>query len=91
MLEAKADKGETTAIHGADPFQNRHEKPMISNAGPTSRYRGRVVIELWESPDSTDVNQLGLLIDPADGTNGKKLLQDVATALPLHLLTLYPQ
>jgi hypothetical protein len=78
----------------ADPFQSYHGKPMISGSGSGSRYIGRVVIELWESPDTTtsatspaavDASHLGLLIDPVGQVNGNDLMQRVASALPLHV------
>lgn len=78
----------------ADPLQSHNGKPMISGLGSDSRYIGRVVIELWESPETTasatspaaiDASHLGLLIDPVGQVNGNDLMQRVAAALPLHV------
>jgi hypothetical protein len=77
-----------------DPFQGKHGKPIISGSGPNSRYIGRVVIELWESPETPasaitpaaiDACHLGLLIDPAGKVNGNELMQRIASALPVHV------
>jgi hypothetical protein len=80
-------KGELSYSNEPDPMQNVYGKPMISEEHPHTRYLGRVVIELYESPGASDVNGLAYTIDPASGVNidEKTLIKRIADALSLRI------
>lgn len=86
MSDKKTNQWVAQTDRQTDLFQNHHGKPLISEAGPGSRYVGRVVIELWEVPTHpTSPDQLSYTIDPAGKVKGFDLLQRIAVAFPLHV------
>jgi len=68
-----------------DPFAGFSGKPMFSGGGPTATYVGRVVIELWESPNMTDEQTMAITTDTTGSVDWKTLLQRVAAALPARI------
>ena len=80
-------KGELSYTNKQDPLENLYGKPMISQENPDTRYLGRVIIELYESPGASDAAGLAYTIDPASGTNidEKTLIKRIADALSLRI------
>lgn len=68
-----------------DPLQNYYGKPLIGEAGPSMKYVGRLIIELYEQPYSSDANSLVLAFDPAPGESQGDLVKRIAAALPERL------
>lgn len=75
-----------------NPLNGFEGKPIISQAGQT-KYLGRVVIELWESPDPSDslgAKGLAYVSDAATGVDWRDLLRRVAAALPSRIARDHP-
>lgn len=73
----------TSATTGApDPLADYRDRPIISRAGPSKTYVGRVIVELWEDQDNPDdAHSMTVSAEAHDGDNAA-LLKRVATALP---------
>lgn len=80
--------GTTTLTSGFDLFGDVRGKPVLSNAGHTKRYVGRVVIELWEpvAGDPEDDRFLAFSADAVDG-NHEALAKRVARGFQARVLT----
>jgi hypothetical protein len=65
-----------------DPLQNHYGKPLIGVVFPSMKYVGRLIIELYEQPGSSDANSLVLGMDPAPGESQADLVKRIAAALP---------
>ena len=76
-------KGSVSKV--ADPLEGFQGQPIVSLVGPNQRYLGRVVVELYETPNSSDVNQLAFTIDAANGVDSSDLLKRIAAALSLRV------
>jgi hypothetical protein len=76
-----------------NPLNGFEGRPIISGAG-RGRYLGRVVIEVWESPDANDTlgaKGLAYMPDAATGVDWLDLLRRVAAALPTRIAGDYPK
>ncbi len=84
-MDSKPGKIESTGQ--ADAFAPYYGTPMLSISDPTSRYLGRVVIELYESPNSTDERGLAYTIDPSPegGVDAATLAKRIAQAFAVHV------
>lgn len=80
-------KGELIQTNNPDPLENFYGKPLISQELSGTKYLGRLVIELYESPGASDADGLAYTIDPAHNVNidEKTLLKRIVDALPLRV------
>lgn len=63
-------------------------KPILSKETPDRRFIGRIIVELYEGPNTpSDAHGLVLSISPARGSNISQddLLKRIATALPVRV------
>lgn len=83
-MEAKI-QGELSSTNRSDPLQEVYGKPMVGMEMPGNRYLGRVVVELYESTDAFQSDDMNIVysVDPAHGANieAKALVKRVADAL----------
>lgn len=72
-----------SVVPADDPLAAHHKKPVISSGGPNATYLGRIVIELWDTPEARDdADRIALTSDASDGKHAD-LLSRIVTALPL--------
>jgi hypothetical protein len=65
-----------------DPLAAYHLKPVISSGGPNATYLGRIVIELWDTPEARDdAYRIAMTSEEVDGKHAD-LLARLAAALP---------
>ncbi len=75
---------QTSISAATDPLVPYQGRPLISAGDDRSAYAGRVIIELWGRPNSSDAGGLAYQIDAVDGNNAA-LIQRIAAALPIRL------
>jgi len=77
--------GKGTISDIQDPLADYQARPIISAAtSPDAQYIGRVVIELWAQPQSSDAGGLAYTVD-AVNSDQASLLQRAAAALTFRL------
>lgn len=65
-----------------DLFEGLHGRPIVGQGGAEAEYVGRVIVELWEKPGSTDSQMLAYSVYPVSG-NSVRLMDRIVSALPI--------
>lgn len=81
-MSAPSHNWKASVGHVNDPLAAFHKKPIISSGGTDATYVGRIVIEMWDTPEARDdADRIAITSDAVDGKHADLLVR-LAKALP---------